>query len=179
MKNRSSIILAVGIAALFAQSAQAGDGRNDGTVRPGQVWSAASQGQEQFMNQQQGQTQAQTAAAKAAVESAINNAVQSTSGASSASTGPVTVQAPKIPDPVVSSAVAPALSVSSLTCLGSGALAISTPLVGISGGKSTPDLECERRQNILILQTLQRPGAAIRLACTQPDMRKALGAECD
>ena len=172
MKNRNTSII-VALAAAFSIPAFAGgsDGHDDGTTRPGQTWAAASQGQEQFSTQ------------RTVVKSAIDNAVQAISGPSNATggqgVGNVNVAAPTIPDPAAAPAIAPALSVSSLTCMGTMSGGFSLKLFSMSGGKTYIDPECERRQNILMLQTLQRPGAAIRLACTQPDMRKALGAECD
>jgi len=90
-----------------------------------------------------------------------------------------TFQAP--PRAPVASAIAPALTSGSDTCMGSSSIGAQGVGLGMSFGSTWTDDNCVMLKNSTMLWNIGKPEAAIALLCGNPQIRKALeasGTEC-
>lgn len=79
----------------------------------------------------------------------------------------------------VSTATAPALSVSNGTCMGSTSGGAQGASFGISIGSSWVDEGCDARYDAITLHTIGEVAAAKARLCMKPEIAKAMGEKCD
>lgn len=123
----------------------------------------AKQNQTQGQAQKQGQHQGQSQTAKGGDANQSQNASADNAGNSLSVNNRDRLQAPAISAPAV---------YASGPCAYGWSAGVAVPGVGVSGGKSKPDTNCDRRELARVMSALN-PAAAIKILCTDPLAKEA------
>jgi hypothetical protein len=170
-----AVVAVIGLAfAAPAYAAQGGEGDNTGCNGQGNPNSPC---QGTTHNGGAGGSSTAVSVSNASAKSTSTSGAVGIGGAASASYEGYTGQSQsvRVDTPRQAPAVlAPALSVSSLTCMASVSVGASTPFGGAALGVPKLDKGCEKRANAMILHTLGQSQAALRLMAQDSAVKQAL-----